>query len=145
MSQTQAKRRESRAIFAVAAICALVFGLVVSGAAQASRASAGHLLSAHGPAASSVTCDHPDYAVDAAHHHSGPGEKSPGHTKCPDCCLAAHAGPAVLPERVGTPTRPALERAAPIAYVALSAREPESSHSSAVNGARAPPAHVQNS
>lgn len=63
-----------------------------------------------------------------------------GRTKragCP-CCLAAHAGPAVLPERSAASMR--LERTATRAlYMAPSDASPRCAVSHAVNGARAPP------
>ncbi len=57
--------------------------------------------------------------------------------KCPDCCLAAHAGAAVLPERSAVLMRPPTETAATVHYYAGSARQPESLSFSAANGARA--------
>jgi hypothetical protein len=126
-----------RAIFAIASVFALLFGLFVSGAAQASRANASHLVaSMSGDRV--VTC-HDSRLLRLAHDPSGPGKGS-SQENCPACCLAAHPSAAVLPERLVTLARPAPVVALTTLYSAFSTREPESSTSSAVNGARAPPA-----
>lgn len=63
------------------------------------------------------------------------GQKSKGD--CP-CCLAAHAAPAVLPERSGVLTR--LERtASPVLYLAQAPTPPRLALPHSINGARAPP------
>ncbi len=133
MSQLRAMRREFRAAFAVAAVCALMLSLLVSGAIRPAHAFAG------------VACDHSAYLVGPhvavaqdsteAKRHGAPA-RSAG--KCPDCCLAAHASSAVLPERVASVARPAAP-AATIQLNAAAARPPKSLTSSSANGARAPP------
>jgi hypothetical protein len=62
-----------------------------------------------------------------------------GAIGCPDCCLASHAGAAVLPDRFATFARPMRIAASRVRYFALSTHEMEASVSNAVNGARAPP------
>lgn len=141
MSQVRAVCLQFRAAFAVAAICALFFGLVTSGAAQASHDLRADLSAAAGD----VACDrHPAQpAGDAV----APGRADPRkhHGHCPDCCLAAHAGAAVLPERCAPVFAPTALRPRPIVYFAHATRAPESFLSSDVNGARAPPALLPNS
>ena len=66
----------------------------------------------------------------------------PGANGCPDCCLAAHAGAAVLPERFAIVTRPMRIAASRVRYFALTTHEMEAAVSNAVNGARAPPARL---
>lgn len=137
MSQLRAMRRGYRAASAVAAVCALIFSLLLSGAARPSYAFVERI---------DVACDHSAYhdgqdsAVaqrpTEARRHGAPARS--GH-KCPDCCLAAHAGSAVLPERVAWVTQPDAERSAEIRHSVVATPPPESFASSAANGARAPP------
>lgn len=136
MSQLRAMRRGFRAAFAVAAVYALLFSLLVSGAIRPAHAFADY---------GGVACDHSAYL---AGPHVATGQDSteakrqdaPAQSgrKCPDCCLAAHASSAVLPERVASVARPA-ERPSTIHLNATAARPPESLTSSSANGARAPP------
>ncbi len=135
MSQLRAMRREFRAAFAVAAACALMFSLLVSGVRPA-RAFAGSV---------GVACEHSLYlaGLNIAAAQDGTETQQRGAParsggKCPDCCLAAHASSAVLPERVASVARPAAP-AATIQLNAAAARPPESLTSSSANGARAPP------
>ena len=137
MSQVRAICTKLRAIFASAAVCALLFGLLVSGAAQASA-----------PVGSRVGFDAAahDVALCPVRHLLGAAANDPSRSnhggaqgQCPDCCLAAHTSVGLAPERVSTVARPATDSASPVAYFAFSAREPESAVSSFVNGARAPP------
>ncbi|MBM3563117.1 MAG: hypothetical protein FJX48_08190 [Alphaproteobacteria bacterium] len=136
MSQLRAMRREFRAAFAVAAVCALVFSLLVSGAVRPAHAF---------PGSAGVACDHSEYVVKS---HAAPAKNwidaqprgAPSHFghKCPACCLAAHANSAVLPERVASFARP-VAPAATIHHRAIAARPSESLTGSGANGARAPP------
>ncbi|TLG73741.1 hypothetical protein [Methylocystis sp. B8] len=137
MSQLRAMRREFRAAFAVAAACALMFSLLLSGAVRSAHAFAD---------ARGVDCQH--FADLAATHPAAaqkesatqrdPAPTHPAH-RCPDCCLSAHAAPAVLPERIVSVTRPAAEQSATIHHGAAAARAPEGFVSNGANGARAPP------
>jgi hypothetical protein len=133
MSHWRARTGELRAIFAIAAICALLFGLLVSGAhlrlgsdtlaRQAASAADAH-----------VVCHHQAIDQSQDEKSNGGDEAKRG---CP-CCLAAHAGPVVLPERAAASTR--IERTALRAlYVASAEPAPRSIEPHAVNGARAPP------
>ncbi len=136
MSQLRAMRREFRAAFAVAAVCALMLSLLFSGAVRPAHAFAD---------SGGVACAHAAYLAGShtaaaqnwteARRHGAPARS--GH-KCPDCCLAAHANAAVLPERMAWVARLA-ERPATIHRNAIAARPPESLTSSGANGARAPP------
>jgi hypothetical protein len=136
MSQLRAKRRELRTAFAVAAACALMLSLLLSGAVRPAHAFA---------ASNGVACEHSGYFAQqliaaaqdstAAKRHGAPARS--GH-KCPDCCLSAHANSAVLPERVAAIARIAA-RPATIHHRAIAARPPESLATSGANGARAPP------
>ncbi|MBM3553719.1 MAG: hypothetical protein FJX45_18730 [Alphaproteobacteria bacterium] len=136
MSQLRAMRREFRAAFAVAAVCALLFSLLVSGAVRSAHAFAGSI---------SVACDHSEYlagspGVSVQDQTETQRRGAPAQTahKCPDCCLAPHANSAVLPGRVASVARPA-SRPATIHHSAVAAEPPESLTSSGANGARAPP------
>lgn len=136
MSQLRAMRREFRAALAVAAACALMLSLLLSGATRPARAFAGSL---------GVACEHSLYlaelniaaAPDRSQTQQRGAPAQSGH-KCPDCCLAAHANSAVLPERMASVARPA-GRQATIHHHAIAARPPESVTSNGANGARAPP------
>jgi hypothetical protein len=138
MSQLRAMCRKFRAAFAVSAICALIFGLLVTGAAMPAHASI------NASTGDGIACDHASYVAGvqaiATQKDGAPMRGGSLAHACPDCCLAAHAGAAVLPERIATVTRPAAERPVTIHYCSGSARQPESLAWNAANGARAPPA-----
>ncbi|RNJ51051.1 hypothetical protein D1O30_17075 [Methylocystis hirsuta] len=141
MSQLRAMRREFRAALAVAAVCALMLSLLLSGATRPAHAFADQ---------GGIACDHAAYvaglhATAAQKGSSTQRDGSPTHStrSCPDCCLNAHAGHAVLPERLISVARPNAERAAPIQPSAVAAQPPESFAANGANGARAPPSiHV---
>lgn len=121
-----------RAIFAIVSVCALVFGLLVTGAPH--TFAAGKRIGAHGVAS---FCHDRDSGV-ADHATPGKGGEKQGRSSCP-CCLAAHAGPAVLPERFALVLR--VEPAAtPAVYLSRPATLPHFTLRQIVNGARAPPA-----
>lgn len=128
----------TRAIFAVAAVCALVFGLLVSGAAQSARGETAMRASFAGAAHLAMCHDHSFGASKGeAPHQENDGTARSGCA----CCLAAHAGAAILPEREAAFIR--LERAsAPVLYLAASERPPRSAALDAANGARAPPRYA---
>ncbi len=136
MSQLRAMRREYRAAFAVAAVCALILTLLLSGAGRPAHAFAGP---------EGVACEHLAYLTGqpiAAAQDSSDAERhnasAQSRHKCPDCCRAAHAHSAVLPQRVASVARP-VGRPATIHHRAIAARPPESMPSRGANGARAPP------
>lgn len=133
MSQLRAMCREHRAAISVAAICALIFGLLVTGAARPAHA----LQNDFGKTA--IACDHAAHLSGAATDPEPARNGSLGH-KCPDCCLAAHAGAAVLPARSVAVTRPSSAPSATVHYASGTARQPDSLAASPANGARAPPA-----
>jgi len=137
MSQLRAMRREFRAALAVAAVCALMLSLLLSGATRPAHAFAD---------LGGIACDHAAYVAGlhgtaAQKGSSTQRDGSPTHStrSCPDCCLNAHAGHAVLPERLISVARPNAERAAPIQPSAVAAQPPESFAANGANGARAPP------
>ncbi len=137
MSHLRVMCREFRAAIAVGASYALIFGLLVTGAPRPAHAFVG--VSANDSIACEPAIHHAGRQAATPAKDSAPApDGSPAH-KCPDCCLAAHAGAAVLPERIAVLTRPPAERPAIIHYHAGSARQPESLSSGAANGARAPP------
>ncbi|OBS52458.1 MULTISPECIES: DUF2946 family protein [Methylosinus] len=124
-----------RAFLAIVSVCALLFSVFVAAAPHAS-ARAGLQGAAQG---ASVFCH--DRAPNAASVERGPAEKNGAkkQNSCP-CCLAAHAAPAVLPERVALLLRleppapmPAVFGVPPISLPHFALRQ-------AVNCARAPPA-----
>jgi hypothetical protein len=128
-------RIELRAIVAAAAVCALIFSLLVAGAPhrmgdrvtlQNAHQGAGHVALCHDAARQSTSS--PEPAKD------GSGDQ----TGCPGCCLAALAVSTALPARVPILTRP-LRAAEPIVYSAFAPSDFEASVLVAVNGARAPP------
>lgn len=128
MSHLRAKCLELRAALSVAAMCALFFGLLISGAAQARQSVGSHLpcVVAH---------------VDETQAQTAPAENdnhAPG-ADCPDCCLAAYPGAVVLPGRVAVAAQPVAIAGPALVYADLAAREPQSFLTRAVNGARAPP------
>lgn len=134
MSRPGAQRIELRAIVAFAAVCALAFNLLGSGAAYGARGD--RSLQATQSDAHWVLChdrEHGDlrHGVPARGGHAG-------HADCLQCCLATHAGGAVLPERSATLARRD-RTAAPILYMAFAAQAPHFAAPSMVNGARAPP------
>ncbi|PWB91907.1 hypothetical protein C5688_02550 [Methylocystis sp. MitZ-2018] len=131
-------RREFRAAFAVAAACALMFSLLLSGATRPAHAFADQ---------GGIACDHAAYVASlhptAAQKGGSTPQRdgSPTHStrSCPDCCLNAHAGQAVLPERVASAMRTAAERPSEIRHCAVATQPPESFAANGANGARAPP------
>ena len=138
MSQLRAMRREFHAALAVAAACALMLSLLLSGATRPAHAFADQ--------GGGIACDHAAYVADlhaTAAQKGGSTQRdgSPTHStrSCPDCCLNAHAGHAVLPERLISVGRPNAERAAPIQLCAVAAQPSESFAANGANGARAPP------
>ncbi|QGM46832.1 DUF2946 family protein [Methylocystis heyeri] len=134
MSQGSEKRVGLRAIFAVTAVCALILSLFVSGAMQGAHAET----PADAVVAQSAPCP-----LMSAGDHSAAGHNKSGHSgkvDCPFCCLAAHAGAAVLPDRIGSAVRPPKIASSPVVYFALFIRDPQTAISNAVNAARAPPA-----
>lgn len=137
MSHTRDQRNEWRAISAVAAVCALVFALLVSGAQTGARAEASMRAASRGDMHQAI-CQH--HASDAAQNGTPDGGGRSKRGDCP-CCLVGQAGAAVLPERVVTVTR--VERTATHAlYLPAAAVPPRFAFSQAVNGARAPPFHA---
>lgn len=144
MSQLRAMRREFRAAFAVVTACALMFSLLLSGAARPAHAFAAPIAFAcdhvaHAQAASAATAQALDVValkMSETRRDGGPGRS--GHN-CPDCCLAAHASHAVLPERLGWVTQPRAEGPARIRHSAIATQPPETFVSNGANGARAPP------
>jgi hypothetical protein len=137
MSQLHAMRREFRAAFAVAVACALMISLLLSGATRPAHAFADQ---------GGVACDHSAYfagahAAAAQNEISTSRDGSPAHPqhRCPECCLSAHAGHAVLPERVASAMRSDAERPSEIQHCAVAAQPPESFAANGANGARAPP------
>jgi hypothetical protein len=133
-------RVNMRAIFAVSLAFALIFGLFVSSVLYGARGSA------FGQAAQGLSFSCHSWAVSATQSAKGAPARSDGHSGaagCPDCCLAAHAGAAVLPGRFATVTRPMRVAASRVRYFALATHEMEAAVSNAVNGARAPPARFR--
>lgn len=131
MSHTGGQRREMRAICAIAAICALVFALLVSGAPH--RVASASAAARAGDQTARVLCH--DALTDA--NAGTPDKPMKKGASCP-CCLAAHSGPAVLPDRVFVALR-RQTAAQPAVYRAYAAVRPSFALSQAVNGARAPP------
>jgi hypothetical protein len=128
-----------RAIFAVGLSFALIFGLFVSSVLYGARNPAfGHV--AQEP---SVSCH--NWAASTTQSVKGAPARPDRHSGvagCPDCCLAAHAGAAVLADRFAIVARPMRVAASRVRYFALTTHEMEAAVSNAVNGARAPPARL---
>ena len=138
MSRIRAMRSELRAIFAAGAACALVFSLLVSGAAIGARRPA---TSAGAGGYTTIACLH-DRDGSSSSFGTASSKPSGGQTEhihCPDCCLATQAGSAVLPERLATIARPA-PAAEHASYTVFASHEPIAAVSNTANGARAPPA-----
>lgn len=134
MSHWRAQRFELRAIFAAAAVCALVFALLVSGAQQGARGEGSMQIASDGDVHHAM-CHYSSFEISKDATRDGGGQKK--QAGCP-CCLATHTGAAVLPERTVASIR--CERPAIRAlYTALVDAAPHSAAPSAVNGARAPP------
>jgi hypothetical protein len=144
MSQMRAMRMELRAIVAAAAVCALVFGLLVTGAGHRMQngASAGD---SRQVGAYTAMCQHFGLHKDVGDSSTPSGKGSGGgHAQCPNCCLAALVVSAVMPQRIATFLRP--ERTAePVVYFALATNIFETHVTGSVNGARAPPASSSSS
>lgn len=132
-------RWELRAFFAAAIVCALLSSLLASGAMRVSRSA--DELSAASNSAAPTACNvhHRETLALSGSVRDSPDDGSNG-VHCPDCCLAAHGGAVVLPERVASVARPLAAIPAQIRYALSITSEPESSERSSVNGARAPPA-----
>ena len=139
MSQMRVLARELRAVLSTAIVCALVFGLVFSNVAQAAR-SAGAPNAAGKVGAYALCLEHLAHRA-PAETRIAPASKTDGSDRlhCPDCCLAAHAA-AVLPERFAAVAHPVPDRPSQSFHAWPSARASDSSPTSTVNGARAPPA-----
>lgn len=134
MSQRSGHGTGARAIFAIISVCALVFGLLVSGSPHAS-AHSGLRGAASGVGAFCHDRDASAASVEGVTKDKS-GAKKRGY--CP-CCLAAHAGPAaVLPERCALSTRLA-PSPRPAVYCSFAESLPRFALRQAVNGARAPP------
>lgn len=127
MSHLRAKCLELRAALSVAAMCALFFGLLISGAAQARQSVGAHLPCIGAHVDPSLATAAPDQK----------GDRLPG-ADCPECCLAAYSSAVVPPGRIAVAARP-VATAAIVAYSDVAAREPKLFLTCAVNGARAPP------
>jgi len=128
-----------RAFIAAAIVCALLAGLLASGAMRVSRSAAE--LSAASDRVAPTACTlhhHESLALSGSVRH--PSDDGSNNTHCPDCCLAAHGGAVMLPERVASLARPLAAIPAQIQYALSTTSEPESSEPSSINGARAPPA-----
>ncbi|MBY6242568.1 DUF2946 family protein [Methylosinus sp. Sm6] len=127
-----------RAIFAIVAACALVLSLCAAVAPHASARTG-----VRGAAQSIAVLCHESGAPLASADDAGAPDKS-GSRKpisCP-CCLAAHAGSAVLPERFALLMR--LEpKASPAVYCSFPKSLPRFALRQTVNCARAPPAVSQ--
>ena len=139
MSHRRTMRVTMRAIFAVSLAFALISGLFVLSILYGARAPA------LGRTAQGLSVSCHNWAVSTTQSANGTParpDRHSGATGCPDCCLAAHAGAAVLPERFAIVTRPVRVAASRVRYFALTTDEMEASVSYAVNGARAPPARL---
>jgi len=124
-----------RAFFTVWAVCALLFGAMVSGFNSAAHAAP----TAQGAAFSVMPC-HEHMAAAAASDSPAHSRKPSSPHGCPACCLLAHTGSAaVLPQRAASFARPMRETASRVRYFALTTREDEPAVTGAANGARAPP------
>jgi hypothetical protein len=133
MSQGAGHKGKMRAIFAIVGVCALVFGLLAASAPHAS-ARAGARGAALGVGA---FCHDRDADVASAETAAPDKSRAKKQISCP-CCLAAHAGSAVLPERFALLMR--LERTAtPAVYRSSTRSPPRFKLRQTVNGARAPP------
>lgn len=128
-----------RAIFAVSLASALISGLFVSSVFYGARGPA------FGQAAHGLSFSCHSWAASATQSAKGAPvhpDRHSGAAGCPDCCLAAHAGAAVLPDRFATTARPMRVAVSLVRYFALTTHEMEAAVSNAVNGARAPPARL---
>jgi len=123
-----------RAFFVLGAICAVAIGLL------APAFSGPATLVARGAA---VECPHhiAKQDLNAASHDGAPSQapRRSGLPGCPDCCLAACLGTAVLPMRSASFAR--AERRVPsrVRYADYSASAIKPMSAQAANGARAPP------
>ncbi len=135
MSHVRAQSGGLRAVSAVAAICALVFALLVSGSTRG-----GHLVHAQSSAEGAVACH--NLGGELTTNKSSQPARGGDHIDCGQCCLAAVAGAAVLPGRVATLSRPPQLSSSPVRYSAGKALKLKTAAPPAVNGARAPPAPV---
>lgn len=118
-----------RAIVSIVGIFAFVFGLLAATAAHVGATSSTQRIG--------LSCHDRDTIV-ASVEHGAPdenGAKKP--ISCP-CCLAAHAGPAVLPERFALLMR-VEPMATPAVYRSSPKLPPHVAPRQTVNGARAPP------
>lgn len=126
-----------RAVVAIAALWALMFGVSATGAASAA---ASDLAFRNAPQSGGLfACfkRHMTQRADAS-NDKAPDSRHAGKHKCP-LCLAAHASAAVLPDRLSSPAE--LLRAPPsrIAPPAQAVGAPQGLALRSAHGARAPP------
>jgi hypothetical protein len=140
----------TRGLFAVAAMCALIFGAFASGVFFGAHAGPG----SQSVAAVSTPCPHHMAGHDLAAQDlaaqdlaAQSGDEAPAHSRghgslagCPDCCLSAHGGAAVLTPRGVSSALPMREATSRVRYFAVSTRADEQAVVIVANGARAPPA-----
>jgi len=117
---------------------ALMFSVMTSGAAAASSDT--FVLKNNGAASVGLFACFKRHMTQhaATTDEKAPEKRSAGNRHCPECCLVALGGAAVLPERIAKVARP-VPTPAPAFDLATTYDEPKSAHSGAVNGARAPP------
>jgi hypothetical protein len=124
-----------RAFFVLGAVCAVTIGLLAPAFSRpASMVASGVASECPHAMAKSAVAASPDGPASshAPRHSSAPG--------CPDCCLAAHLGMAVLPLRSASFARPERRVASRIRYADCAAIAVKPVAAEAANGARAPPA-----
>jgi hypothetical protein len=123
-----------RAFFVFGAICAVTIGLVAPGFSPPARSAARGV---------AVECPHHIAKQDlsaASHDGAAPrGSRHAGLGGCPDCCLAAHLGTAILPSRSASFARPERRLVSRTRYADYAASVIKPVAAGAANGARAPP------
>jgi hypothetical protein len=132
-------RLSFRAFPAIWVMAALVLGLLSSGfpSARASASASSERFVACHQFSSELYVAAGRAEAHSRGHDTG---KHGSFAGCPDCCLAAHAGAAVLPEREPAFARPLRAAVARIRYSSVSEGVTNSAPIAAANGARAPPA-----
>ena len=141
MSLGAAMGARIRAFVVFGALCALTIGLIVPTFSAAATSFRGHatLGCPHHAAAKAASLS-TNVSISSERAGAPLAPCHSGFAGCPGCCLAAHAGAAVLPSRNASFARPERRIASRISYAdyAASAIKPAAVH--AANGARAPPA-----
>ncbi len=133
MSSKRTLLAKLHAIFIAATICVLLSSLL------GSNAFLGAGVALRDTQLQAVNCSHFIVATRLSHGVPKPGGGPLGGSECPNCCLSAHIGAALLPGRLSAPLQLKRIPRPHTIYYPLSPDHREVAVLDTVNGARAPP------